>query len=408
MLAFVRVALATWAIASTPWTAPPESGIEPGERVVTEAELLASVGPDHPALAAIQERVGVAEAGVLDASAANTPELSLAREDPSGSGERGVEQLDLTVAWELPRRSRRTAIEAARMRVAAARADAGDQELLLRHELRALFARWAVAAENARILAEHEQRLAGLAARERRRADRGEVAGIAARRLELAAAEAARRRSLADAAAEAARRRVAGWNAELAAGRPLLPALPTPPASPAPEGPHPRLLVLEQELEAARLDRRAALRFDALPELLAGWQRQDDGVAELDGPLLGLSWRVPLADGNRAARAEAAARVAGTAARLDQEHRELAAEREAARAALLELVAAALGAEAAAAAVEPLLEGTVAAFELGEAELTDLLDVLRSVTEAALGAVELRDAALAADRRLHYLTSSTP
>ncbi|HVS16146.1 MAG TPA: TolC family protein [Thermoanaerobaculia bacterium] len=404
MLALVRVALATWAIASVPWTARPESGDGPDENVVTEADLLASVGPDHPALAALHERVGVAEAGVLAASALGQPALSLAREDPSGGGVRGVEQLDLTVAWELPRRSRRTATEAARMRFAAARADAGDQELLLRRELRAIFARWAVAAENARILAEHEERLAGLAARERLRAERGEVAAIAARRLELATGEAAARRALAEAEAESARRRVAGWNAELAAGRPRLPALPAPPAPAGATGPHPRLLALEQELEAARLDRQAAHRFDVLPELLTGWQRQDDGVSELDGPLLGLSWRVPLTDGNRAARADAEARVAGTAARLELQRRAMEAEREAAATALLTLRDAAAAAEAAAAAVTPLLEGTVAAFQLGESELTELLDVLRSATEAALRAVELREAALDADRRLHYLT----
>ncbi|HVS66390.1 MAG TPA: TolC family protein [Thermoanaerobaculia bacterium] len=376
---------------------------------MTEEEFVASVGPDHPAVAALEERIGIAEAAVLDATTLDAPEVAVAREDPSGDGARGVEQLDLTVAWELPRRSRRATIEAAQIRAKAARSTTRLDGLALRSELRAAFAEWAIATEETRILSEHAERLEALSARETRRAQRGEVPGLSARRLELAAAEARSSLALARAEAEAARRVAAGWSPTLAQGHPVLPPVPQPPdaANLATVGAHPRLVVIEQQLEAARLEGQAARRLEALPELIAGWQRQDDGVASLDGPLIGISWRLPLVDPNRGARAEAAARVAGAQARLEQARRALHAEREAAVGSLRVLLEALVAARESAAAVEPLITGTVRAFELGEVEVLELLDVLRSVADANSSVLELEEAAFAADRRLDLLAASS-
>jgi outer membrane protein TolC len=226
----------------------------------------------------------------------------------------------------------------------------------------------------------------------------------------LAAGEARAQLALALADAEAARAVIAGWNADLARGRPVLPPLAAAGVveSPIGDGTHPRVLAIERELAAARLERRAARRLEALPELLAGWQRQEDGVSSLEGPVVGVSWRVPLADPNRGARAAAAARVTGSEARLEQARRTIRAEREATTASLRVLSDALAAAREAAAAVAPLVDGTVRAFELGEVEILELLDVLRSGTDARTRVLDLQEAVLAADRRLELLTATSP
>jgi outer membrane protein TolC len=84
------------------------------------------------------------------------------------------------------------------------------------------------------------------------------------------------------------------------------------------------------------------------------------------------------------------------------------AELDAARSSLLPLVDAAAASKASAEAVALLVDGTLAAFELGETPLIDVLDVLRAATDAELRAVELRAAALAASRRVDYLSALVP
>jgi outer membrane protein TolC len=169
----------------------------------------------------------------------------------------------------------------------------------------------------------------------------------------------------------------------------------------APAGTHPRLAALEAELTAARRSAELARRVLAVPELVAGWHAEDDeaGVSA-DGPIVGLVWPLPLFDRNRAERVEAEARADVLAARLELARRQLAGERQGRHAAYGRLRQAALEAGAAAATGALAVEAASAAFRLGEADLTDLLDTLRPAPAAELAALELRDSALAVGREL--------
>ena len=366
--------------------------------VVTEAEFLAAVDEDHPALAALRMDVGVARAEGLAASALADPELGAVREDPEGDGE----QLDLTVAWRPPRPGRRLAVTAAEHRVAAAEARLESERLALHVALHEVYAAWAVAGERRDRLAGRAARIAELARREAARAERGEVSGLQARRLALAAAEAASRLALAEADAEAARATVRGWMPALPNNAiPKLPALvPRPAVLPAA---HPRLIALEQDLAAARLSRRAAERVVLWPELVAGWQRQDFDAGSVEGPILGLSWPLPLLDRNRAERSLAASREVTAEARLQVADQRLEADRTGALAAYGRLEAAAREACEATADNASMDAAAVAAFEQGEASVTDLLETLRSAVDAESAALDLHSAALAAFRRLEDL-----
>jgi outer membrane protein TolC len=259
-----------------------------------------------------------------------------------------------------------------------------------------------VASARAGGLAAHLERVEELALRQRRRAEAGEVSGLDARRLDLAVVEL--RASLARAEAEAAAAEAAAraWRPELpGALRPELPPLPE--LAEAPPGTHPRIAALEAELAAARSSAELARRVLAIPEVVGGWHREEEGGGSADGPIVGLVWPLPLFDRNRAERLAAEARVEVSSARLELARRQLAGEREGRRSAYRRLREAALDAGAAAATGAVAVEAASAAFRLGEADLTDLLDTLRSATGAELAALELREAALAASRELAQL-----
>jgi outer membrane protein TolC len=366
--------------------------------VVTEAEFLAAVGDDHPALAALRAGVGNARTEALAAAAIADPEVGAIREDPEG----GAEQIDLTIAWQPPRPGRRLAVTAAEHGIAAAEARLESERLALHLVLHQVYAGWAIATERTDRLAGHAARIAELARREAVRAERGEVSGLEARRLALAADEAASRLALAEADAEAARATARGWMPALRdSAIPELPGLvPRPAALPAE---HPRLIALEQDLAAARLSRRAAERIVRWPEVVAGWQRQelDDGSAE--GPILGFSWPLPLLDRNRAERSLAATREETAEARLEAARRRLEADRAGALAAYGRLEVAARDAHRAAGGSSTMVAAAVAAFEQGEASVTDLLETLRSAVESESTVLDLHSAALAAFRRLEDL-----
>ncbi|MGD2116308.1 MAG: TolC family protein, partial [Acidobacteriota bacterium] len=309
-------------------------------------------------------------------------------------------------SWQPPRPDRRRlAVETARAEVTAADARLEARRLDLRLHLRAVYARWALARERAETLSRHAERLAALAERERLRADRGEASGLSVRRLELAAERVRGEADRATAELEHARSAARGWWPDLPAGaEPRLPELPDPDWAPGsaatPPSSHARTRSLEAAVEAARLGGHLTERFVPTPELVAGWQRIDDGVRTVDGPLLGLSWSIPLFDRNRPDRARAEARLTASRARLERTRRELAAELAGARAAYEELHASALALRRAATRTPPMIDAATAAFRLGEADLTDLLDALRSGAETELAAVDLLGEALAAHRDL--------
>ena len=366
--------------------------------VVTEAEFLAAVGEGHPALAALRMNLGSARAEALAAAALADPEVGAVREDPDGD----AEQIDLTVSWQPPQPGRRLAVAAAGHGIAAAEARLEAERLALHLVLHEAYAAWAIASERTDHLARNADRLAELARREGERAERGEVSGLEARRLALAADEAASRLALAEAEAAAALATVRGWVPELADGAlSELPAL-VPPRAALPAQ-HPRLIALEQDLEAARLSSRAADRIVRWPELIAGWQRQELDAGSVEGPILGISWPLPLLDRNRAERSLAASREENAGARLEAARRRFEADRAGALAAYGRLEAAAREAHRAASGNPGMVAAAVAAFEQGEAGVTDLLETLRSAVDSEATALDLHTAALAAFRRLEEL-----
>ncbi len=370
---------------------------------VTEAEFLAPLDAAHPAVAAAREELGEAEAAALGARALANPELGATREAPGDA-----EQLDLTLSWRPPHPTRRRlAVAAADARVEAARARYAADRTVLRQAMREAFARWAIGTAVADRLVAQAAQVDELAARERRRAESGETSGLDARRLALASSNARTQLARAEAERRAAVAAARAWRPDLAAeARPELPPLPEP-SSAAAAAEHPRVAALRAELEAAQLGERFAGRIFDMPEVVGGWQRQDaGGVAE--GPIVGLAWPLPLLDRRRGERAAARVRVEALQARLLLAEREVAATRVGALAAYEELLAAALDAETATEDARRVVVAATAAFRAGEAGVTDLLETLRSATDAQVDALALRAEALAAQRELERLSADEP
>ncbi|MEE2775954.1 MAG: TolC family protein [Acidobacteriota bacterium] len=384
--ALVAVGAAAAASAQTP--------ISRSMRAVTEKHYLAVLNSAHPAIIAAGEGLGLARATELGARSYANPTLSAVREAPSSDSR----QLDLTLSWQLPERSRGHALEAARAGIEAREADTGAAVLVLRLTLRQAYAAWAVAEAEARLLSRHVASLDELATREQQRAVRGESSGLAASRLAIAASELSSRRALATARARAAEGEARGWNGSVAPdAAPMVPTLP-----PAPTGlfeSHPGILGLEAEVRKTALSRRVAARFVASPEVTAGWQRVDNGPGSVSGAIVGVSWPVPLGDRSRAQRSAAEVEHGAARARLETARSRLAARRLAATAAYTELASAAHTADRALDS-DRLIAAAEASFSSGETTLTDLLDTLSSIRAAESTSLELHAAALAAHREL--------
>ncbi len=371
------------------------------EIVFTEAEFLSALDESHPAVVESSEAVTLARADIVAASALENPNLDVVREDPSGP----AEQIDWTISWQLPPASRRLLIAAQREKVIAAEARRARQMLKHRLEMRQAYAKWAIAAaRRARLTAQVEQ-MTTMAAREQVRVERGESAGWVARRLSLAAAGLRARLALVVAAEEGAAARVRSWYPALsAAARPMLPAL-----GPAPQlnAEPPEVRAAEAELEAAKLQRAVAGRFVRSPELVAGWQHEDLGSQRVDGPIFGVSWSLPLFARKQAERTAADARVVAAGARLERTGQQRDAQQTATLANYRLLQAAVADAELAGAGNQQMLHAAEAAFLLGEASLTDLLETRRAVSESEMTMLDLYQAALAAQRQLERLAGNS-
>ena len=248
------------------------------------------------------------------------------------------------------------------------------------------------------------------------RAEAGEGSGLDHRRLRLAVAEAASRAAAARAALAAAEAEARSWRPDLPPESvPVLPPLPPADDAAANRPTHPRLAALEEAVRSAELRERLAGKSVELPEVVAGWKSVDPGGADdsmgsggtKGGPVVGLSWRVPLFDRGGPERLRAVSEREALEARLDLERRRLAAEEEGALAAYEGLRRAALEADEILSAAEPAVAAATLAFRLGEADLTTLLETVRSAAAARLAALEIHAEALAAGRELDRLRAST-
>jgi outer membrane protein TolC len=374
----------------------PAAADAPGHPTLTEAEYLDALGPEHPAVVARGADLGAARAARQRAATRPDPWLQADLESPGDT-----DQTTVQLRWAPPWDGRRgLAVAAAEAGVEAEERRLESGLLEVRLTLRSAFAAWAGAARRQEILERQAARTAELARVMQLRAERGEVSGLAARRLEMAAAQARAEAAVAGAELDRAAAAALAWRPDLPPGLdPRLPRLP-----PAPETvdltARGDLAAYRAELEQARLDQKLSRRFLRFPELGVGWQRLEEGPAAVSGPVLGLGWRLPLFDRGQAQRLAAETRAAAVEAALAVATERARAELAGARAAYDRLRRSALETAADAAKAAAVLEAAEAAYRLGESDLTDLLDTLRSLRATELAALDLHTAALEAHRQL--------
>jgi outer membrane protein TolC len=310
------------------------------------------------------------------------------------------------VTWTPPvdgrRALRRVAAEkglaVAESRLAAAR-------LRLRLDLRAAYASWAFAWERRELLAAQLSRIGELAERARARARAGEIPGLAARRFTLEEAQARAELGRTEARLASARSALAAWSPGIPPNaRPVLPPLPTAAGTVADLASRPDLVAREREVERAEALRRLSARIFEAPALGLGWKRIEDRSTDVSGPVVSAGWTVPLFDRRQADRREAEARLSTARAELELARIRAEAERAGTLAAYGLLQAEAARAGQAAEETKELLAGAAASYQLGESGLTDLLDTLRAALSARIAALEIREAALAAQRDLEAAT----
>ena len=162
----------------------------------------------------------------------------------------------------------------------------------------------------------------------------------------------------------------------------------------------PDLKARELDVQRADLLHRLNGRYVEFPALVGGWTVFDGHGTDVDGPVFGLEWSVPLFDRRQGERVRTSREVRVARARLERSRAEAAAELQAARDAYDHLRGVAREVAETTAGAEAVIEAATAEFQAGEATLTDLLETLRSVTDGRLAALELHQKTLAAHRRL--------
>lgn len=382
----------------------PLSGAELAQ--ITEGEFLNAWGPDHPAWITLEEDLGRARAARIGASLFENPELVWNREAPGDD----LRETILSLSWRPPLDGRRSlAVDAAEAGVEAARSELAVRRLERQLEMRQTFATWAVGHRRLERLETRAETLDDLLERTRHRLDEGETSGLQVRRLELARLELEAELVNAETIRDETRSAARAWNPGVPPDAvPVVPGLPDPPASSSDLGSHPLLRALDAELEQARLEGKLARRIFRFPDLTLGVQRIDDGPQRLEGATYGLTWSLPLFDRNQADKAASQAAVDSLEARLRWTTRELERRSEATHTAYERLRRAASSARAVLEDLDRMVASARTAFQLGEGDLTDLLDTLRAVADAEQTALDLHAEALAAHRRWLRLQPMNP
>jgi len=373
------------------------SSIAHAQPRVNEEEFLSLIGARHPGFLALTERVGAARAERVRAGLLPNPIGGFEREAPRN----GAEQTTWRIAWRPPLDGRRgAAVRAAKAGLEAATFELEASRLALRSELRQTFAEWALTTERADVIRSHLGLIERLEEQGRARARSGDESGLAARRLSLAALEVQAEGARTEATALRARALALSWHrelpAEVGAERPPLPAFDDTVQTPLRSD----LLARRSEVEQARWQLRLGRRFLGFPELGFGWQEIHEPSATIEGPILSLSWPLPVFERQQPDRIEASARLAAAEARMELASVRARAELSAARTAYLRLREAALQALETAGESDRVVESATATFRVGESRLTDLLETLRSVLSARMAALDLYASALEAHRTL--------
>lgn len=374
------------------------------DELYTEKEFLAVLEESGSLVRSLSENVGKRRADLTSAQTLENPALAWNRESAGDEVEQNV-----TVSWRPPRPDqRKLSVASAEAQVRAAEATLANDLLALRLELRRAYAEWAVATARAELLNEASEELAALTQRAQQRAESGEAAGLDYRRLRLATSAAQARAALAQADLTRWAGQARAWRPDLPNNaKPSLPHLPDVPSAAGIDN-HPSIVALAEDHDAANKSADLARKATEMPRVVLGWRHLDNGDATLDGPLVGLSWNIPLASRKRAATLRADARADAAAARLELQRARIEAEQTSALTTFQLLRNATTDAAQVASDSGHAVEAARVAFQLGESDLTTLLDTLEKSTAARSAALDLHREALAAHREVERFQGSPP
>jgi cobalt-zinc-cadmium efflux system outer membrane protein len=299
----------------------------------------------------------------------------------------------------LPFDGRKHRVAAGDAALAASTSDLESTRLGIRLEMRSLYAAWYIAVEREAVLEAHLDRTRRLAEWLRARAEEGEAAGVEAERLDLEVEVFERELVAARAAASAERAAAAVWcDFVTDTVRPQRPFLPIPPAT-ADVGDRPDLRAMTHRVDQAEAVERLHRRSFEPPEISFGWKKLGEEGLSFDGPVYGIAWPLPVFDRNQGNREAATAGLSVARSQLELETRLAEQRARAALAAYNDLHRISRPEEGGSERLDVAI-ATFAAFEAGEASLTDVLDALRASVDVQLARLESLDLTLAAEREL--------
>ena len=363
-------------------------------QLLTEERFLEDALANHPEIAAAESAVAAADGARRQAGIIENPELSWEREDPDIAPRQDTWLVD----WRLPFDGRRHRMAAADAGIAAARSDLEATRLGVRLELRSFFAAWHIAEEREAVFEANLDRTRRLAGWLRARAEEGEAAGVEARRLDLEVESMERAAVSARADARAARAAAAVWSSLATvdvhpARSPL-----APPPSAAEVGGRPDVVALTHRVTEAEARHKLRKRVAEPPTLSLGWLDLSDGGRSFAGPVFGVAWPLPVFDRNQGRRQAASAEVNKAQFDLVAVTRRAQQEANGALASYSEFHE--LAVRGPLAAEDGVVEAVFAAFEAGEASLTDVLDTWRATVDVQMARIETMARALSAEREL--------
>jgi cobalt-zinc-cadmium efflux system outer membrane protein len=290
-------------------------------------------------------------------------------------------------------------IKAARAGVEAAQNELDWTGLELRAEFRAAYAEWALAAERAAVVMSQVAMFRDVVEKANERKRVGEESGLTAQRLSLALVEL--EASAARAEAELAKKTALALGRTAVAytdPRPVLPALPAL-SSTLELDTHPLLRARRADVDEAEARARLSGRVFLAPELRAGWQTLHDGNQDSEGLVVGAAWSVPLFDRRQGERLAWEGKTRASRGRLEVEEMRARAVLSGAEASYRRLREAALSTEKALEGTDRIMEQAKARFRMGESDVTDLLDAMRSVLSSRMTGLEAhRELELASGR----------
>lgn len=362
---------------------------------LTERDFLEDALANNPEIAAAEAAVAAADGSRRQAGIVDNPEISWEREDPAFLPRQDTWALE----WRLPFDGRKHRVAAGDAALAVATAQLEAKRLELRIEMRSIFAGWYVAAARAQILQTHLERTERFAGWLRARAEEGEAAGVEAKRLDFEVEILQRQAVQARAEAWSRCSAAAVWSTRVTVDvRPTRPGLAPPPAT-AGTGDRQDLEALAHHSAEVDAQTRVMRRALEPPAISVGWTQIRDGELSFDGPVYGVAWPVPIFDRNQGNRRAGEAEARQARFELDAARRHADAQVQAALVAYSELYEFAATADGDPADAD-VAAAVFAAFEAGEADLTDVLDAHRSTVDLRLARLETLWAALTAEREL--------